>query len=78
MEEKCTLDMLSLNKSGVICAVNCQENLKNRLYDFGVLNNSVITPIYRSPFGDPTAYLIKNAVVALRKKDCANITVCPI
>ncbi len=78
MEEKYLLSTLPLNKSAVICSVECKENLKNRIFDFGIIENSVITPIYRSPFGDPTAYLIKNAVVALRKKDCQNIFVSPI
>lgn len=78
MEEKCSLNDLMLEKSAVIESVNCRNNLKNRLYDLGILKNSVITPIYKSPFGDPTAYLIKNAVVALREKDCENIIVTPL
>lgn len=78
MDKKLTLNELPLNKSAVVNSVECKENLINRIYDFGIIKNSVITPIYRSPFGDPTAYLIKNAVVALREKDCKNITVTPL
>ncbi len=78
MEEQCSLNNLPLKKAAIINSVKCSDNLKNRMYDLGILNNSVITPIYRSPFGDPTAYLIKNAVVALRQKDCMNILVTPI
>lgn len=78
MQRKCSLNDLPLKKSAVINTVECSENLKNRIYDLGILTNSVITPIYKSPFGDPTAFLIKNAVVALRQKDCVNITVTPL
>ena len=78
MEEKCSLNNLPLRKSAQIDSVECSENLKNRLYDLGILNGAVITPLYHSPFGDPTAYLIKNAVVALRQKDCKNIFVTPL
>ena len=78
MEEKCSLSSIELNNSAKICEVECSRSLKNRLYDLGILENTIITPIFESPFGDPTAYLIKNAVIALRKKDCENIIVNPI
>ena len=78
MEEKCTLNNLPLDKSAIVNSVDCKENLINRVFDLGIIKDSIITPIYRSPFGDPTAYLIKNAVVALRNKDCQKITVTPL
>lgn len=78
MDKKLTLNELPLNVSAVVNSVECKENLINRIFDFGIIKNSVITPIYRAPFGDPTAYLIKNAVVALREKDCKYITVTPL
>ncbi len=78
MNEKYTLDNLPLNKSAVVNNVNCKESLKNRIYDLGILNNVKITPVYKSPFGDPTAFIVKNAIIALRNKDCKNITVTPI
>lgn len=78
MEYKYTLAMLPLNKSAVICSVECKENLKNRIFDLGIIENAVITPICKSPLGDPTAYLVKNAVIALRKGDCNDIYVSPI
>lgn len=61
----------------LIISVECSNGLKNRMYDMGILNGSLITPLYKSPFGDPTAYLIKNTVIALREKDCDNIFVTP-
>lgn len=78
MKEKCSLSSIELKNSAKICNVECSKALKNRLYDLGILENTVITPIFESPFGDPTAYLIKNAVIALRKKDCESIIVNPL
>lgn len=78
MEEKCSLSSIALQNSAKICEVECSESLKNRLYDLGILENTIITPIFASPFGDPTAYLIKNAIIALRRKDCENIIVNPL
>ncbi len=78
MEEKCTLNNLQLGSSAVVRSVECKDNLINRIYDFGIIENSIIKPLFRGPFGDPTAYLVKNAVVALREKDSKYIIVTPI
>ncbi len=69
--------MLPIDKTAVINSVECRENLKNRIYDLGITENTEITPIYKSPFGDPTAYLVKNAIIALRKNDSKKIYVTP-
>lgn len=78
MDNKCTLDMLPLNESAVVEYIDCNEKLKNRLFDFGIIENSIITPVFNSPFSDPRAYLIKNSVIALRNNDSKKITVSPI
>lgn len=78
MKDKTTLDNLPLDKSAVVFSIDCNDCLINRIYDMGILKDTVITPLYRSPFGDPTAYLVKNAVIALRNKDSKYITVTPI
>lgn len=78
MDSKLTLNNLPLNTKAVVNSVDCKGNLINRIYDFGIIKNCVITPIYRSPFGDPTAYLVKNAIIALRANDSKDITVTPI
>ena len=78
MKDKYTLNNLPMEQSAVISSIDCKECLINRIYDMGILKRTVITPLYRSPFGDPTAYLVKNAVIALRNKDSKYITVTPI
>lgn len=78
MKDKYTLNNLPMEQSAVISSIDCKECLINRIYDMGILKGTVITPLYRSPFGDPTAYLVKNAVIALRNKDSKYITVTPI
>ncbi len=78
MENKYTLNELPINKSAVINSVKCNGALKNRIMDFGFIEDALVTPLFTSPFGDPTAFLIKNAIVALRYKDSKNIIVTPI
>ena len=46
-----------------------------RLYDFGLVNGSKITPILTSVFNGTVAYLVKGSVLTLRIEDAKNITV---
>lgn len=78
MKEKCSLDKLPKGTRAIVQSVNCADNIKNRIYDFGIMKDCVIIPLFKSPFGDPRAYLVKNAVVALRNSDCKKIEVIPV
>lgn len=77
MDEKIQLNDLALNKSAVISSVECKEHLKNRIFDLGIIEGEEIIPIFKSPFGDPTAYLVKKAVIAIRNNDSKHIVVIP-
>lgn len=57
--------------------VNAPASLRQRLLDLGLVPDTVIECVGRSPGGDPSAYLIRGAVIALRRKDCGGITVWP-
>lgn len=78
MNDIITLNNLEQNHSAVINKVDCGGNLNNRLIDLGFICGTQITYLFSSPFGDPKAYLVKNAVIALRNKDCESIYVTPI
>ena len=43
------------------------------LLDIGLVNNTLVECLGRSPAGDPSAYLIRGAVIALRAQDCRQI-----
>ena len=69
------LNTVKLNKTVVIYSLNCKENIKRRLLDLGLCENTKITPIYKSFFGDPTAYSVRDTTIALREEDSKNIFV---
>ncbi len=69
------LNQLMLNQSAVVEQINCSDKLKNRLYELGIYEGAVITPVLKSPFGEPKAYRAGDSVIALRNSDCDNITV---
>ena len=49
--------------------------LKNRLLDIGMRCGSPIRCLSVSPLGDPVAYEICGAVIALRRSDARHVTV---
>lgn len=71
----CNLSDLKINKTAKILDLYCSSNIKRRLFDLGIIKGSSITPIFKSPFNDPTAYLVKGTVIALRKEDSSKILV---
>ena len=52
-----------------------KENIKRRLLDLGLCENTKITPIFKSFFGDPTAYSVRGTLIAIREDDSKNIFV---
>ena len=75
MENVRTLNMLKINETAIIKAVNCSETLKRRLSELGLINGTLVRALYKSPFKDPTAYLIRGAVIALRNDDTKHIEI---
>lgn len=50
-------------------------NMRRRLLDIGLITNTDIECVGKSPCGDPKAYLIRGAVIAIRSEDSKNILI---
>lgn len=50
-------------------------DMRRRLLDLGLIEGTQVECLQKSPFGDPVAFLIRGAVLALRSIDSKNITV---
>ncbi|ABZ82712.1 ferrous iron uptake protein feoa [Heliomicrobium modesticaldum Ice1] len=48
---------------------------RRRMLDIGLVPGTAVKVIRRSPIGDPTAYLIRGAVIGLRKNEASKILV---
>lgn len=46
-----------------------------RLMELGFTRGAQVRALFHSPFGDPVAYLVRGAVLALRKEDADRIIV---
>lgn len=64
-----TLYELPLNKIGIVDTLNCNGNIRRRLLDLGLVHGTRITPVLKSPSGDPTAFEVRKTIIALRKED---------
>lgn len=70
-----TLDMLSVGEQCVIKKLNEKSNMFGRFTDLGLISGTRVECVGKSPCGDPKAYLIRGAVIAIRDKDCKDIFV---
>jgi DtxR family Mn-dependent transcriptional regulator len=59
-------------------SASCQGTQRRRLLDLGVVRGTDVTPELRSAAGDPIAYRVRGALVALRSDQAAWIEVEPI
>lgn len=50
-------------------------SIRRRFLDIGLIENTEIECLGRSPGGDPSAFLIRGAVIAIRSEDCNNILI---
>lgn len=65
-------------KCGEYCKVHklcADEGISRRLQDLGFIRGTKIECLMKSPLGDPTAFLVRGAVIALRKDDSKHIKV---
>lgn len=69
------LTQLNLEVIGIIASLNCNENVKRRFLDLGIIPGTSITPVLRSIGGDPIAYEVRNTLISIRNQDAKNILV---
>lgn len=70
-----TLAQLPINQTGIILDLNCNHSIKKRLLDLGLIPGTSITPVFTSPFGEPTAFEFRNTIVSIRNNDTSHILV---
>jgi DtxR family Mn-dependent transcriptional regulator len=61
----------------VSISLACRGNERRRLMDLGILSGTLIEAEMTSPSGDPTAYRVRGAVIALRREQADFINITP-
>ncbi|WP_346899965.1 FeoA family protein [Clostridium sp. UBA7503] len=66
---------LSMGRKCKVKNLTSSGSIRRRMLDLGLISNTEIEVLNQSPSGDPVAYLIRGAVIAIRKEDASNILV---
>lgn len=68
-----SLKDIPVGATACISHLNCTGSMRRRLLDIGLIPGTTVLCVGHSPLGDPIAFCIRGAVIAIRKKDCADI-----
>ncbi len=69
------LSELSVGESATVNNIYLKGGMRRRVFDIGLTNGTKVKCVMKSPLGDPTAYEIRGAIIALRNNDGKNIEV---
>ncbi|MDD2268183.1 MAG: FeoA family protein [Eubacteriales bacterium] len=75
MRQLNTLNSIKPGERAVVESLNSTGTMRRRLLDIGLIKNTEVECVGRSAGGDPSAYLIRGAVIAIRSEDCNNIII---
>ena len=69
------LNELPIGAKAKVTTLTAPDSMRRRLLDIGLINGTVVECLGRSPQGDPSAYFIRGAVIAIRSEDCEDIVI---
>ena len=70
-----SMDRLPEGSAAMATELLTTGSMRRRLQDIGLIEGTRIECLLRSPAGDPAAYLIRGAVIALRAEDSSRVRV---
>ncbi len=73
-----TLDGLPLGSACRVTRIDASGSFHRRMLDLGITSGTKITALHKSISGNPIAYEIRGAVIALRKEDAKSISIQPL
>ncbi len=75
MSLQMSLNDIRPGERAIVSALRSVGSMRRRLLDIGLVENTCVECVGRSPCGDPSAYLIRGAVIAIRAEDSSGIMV---
>lgn len=75
MNGNLSLNDIKPGENGTVKSLLSDGSIRRRLLDIGLIEGTQVECIGRSPSGDPSAFLIRGAVIAIRCEDCRNILI---
>ena len=75
MEKARTLDRLTVGQRATVSSLTAPEAQRQRMLELGFVPGSSVAALQESPWGDPVAYAVCGAVIALRRADARQIAI---
>lgn len=69
------LNILPPGRKARVTSLTSDGIQRRRMLDLGLISDTVVEALQKSPSGDPTAYQIRGAVIALRSEEASRIIV---
>lgn len=69
------LSAISIGEKCEVVTLLSTGNERRRMLDLGLVKGTAVEAVLKSPAGDPIAYYIRGAVIALRDDDANKISV---
>lgn len=69
------LNELSIGSFGRVIDITAAGKSRRRMLDLGLIAGTPVEALRKSPSGDPTAFHIRGAVIALRLEEASQILV---
>ncbi|MCM1228319.1 MAG: ferrous iron transport protein A [Clostridium sp.] len=70
-----TMDRLEEGRWGRVVRLDTKGSMRRRLQDIGLVEGTMVRCLRKSPYGDPVAFLIRGAVIALRNEVSSEIVI---
>lgn len=70
-----TLDTLEMNEIGIVESIENVGSIRRRFLDIGLTPGCKVKCVLTSPSGNPSAYLIRGAIIAIRNEDASGILI---
>ena len=74
-EEFIPLNFLPIGKKAKVKILTSDGTIRRRMLDLGLISDTEVEALQKSPSGDPIAYHIRGAVIALRSEEASKILV---
>ncbi|MCI8586544.1 MAG: ferrous iron transport protein A [Lachnospiraceae bacterium] len=75
MEPSCNLSQLCPGERAEVLRLRTAGTMRRRLMDLGLIEHTEVVCLGKSPSGDPSAYLIRGAAIAIRARDSRQILI---
>ena len=70
-----SLANLQVGERARVASLLSRGSMRRRLQDIGLIEGTEVECVQKTPAGDPVAYPIRGALIALRSEDSSNILV---